>query len=83
MFQAKLLVVDDDRNLLEIIKMRLESLKYEVTAVRSEDEARQAVAIMLPLRKSFMEETSFVGNLDAQCTGWLQARKRDGFVADP
>jgi len=43
MSQAKLLVVDDDRNLLEIIKMRLESLDYEVTAVRDEEEAKQAV----------------------------------------
>ena len=44
MSRAKLLVVDDDRNLLEIIRMRLESLDYEVTAVRDEEEARQAVA---------------------------------------
>jgi two-component system response regulator GlrR len=43
MSRAKLLVVDDDRNLLEIIKMRLESLEYEVVAVRDEEEARQAV----------------------------------------
>ena len=43
MSRAKLLVVDDDRNLLEIIRMRLESLEYEVTAVRDEEEARQAV----------------------------------------
>jgi two-component system response regulator GlrR len=43
MARAKLLVVDDDRNLLEIIKMRLESLEYEVTAVQDEDEARKAV----------------------------------------
>lgn len=44
---AKLLVVDDDRNLLKIIAMRLESLKYEVTAVRTGDEAKQAVAAQL------------------------------------
>ena len=43
MSRAKLLVVDDDRNLLEIIRMRLESLEYEVTAVRDEEQARQAV----------------------------------------
>jgi two-component system response regulator GlrR len=43
MTRAKLLVVDDDRNLLEIIRMRLESLNYEVTAVREEEEAKQAV----------------------------------------
>jgi two-component system response regulator GlrR len=40
---GKLLIIDDNRNLLELIKMRLESLHYEVTAVREEDEARQAV----------------------------------------
>jgi two-component system, NtrC family, response regulator GlrR len=44
MSQSKLLVVDDDRNLLKIIAMRLESLGYEVTAVQSEDEARSAVS---------------------------------------
>ncbi len=43
MARAKLLVVDDDRNLLEIIKMRLESLEYDVTAVQNEEEAKQAV----------------------------------------
>ncbi len=43
MSQAKLLVVDDDRNLLEIIKMRFESLDYEVTAVRDEEEAKKSV----------------------------------------
>ncbi|MHB8809533.1 MAG: sigma-54-dependent transcriptional regulator [Desulfobulbaceae bacterium] len=43
MARARLLVVDDDRNLLEIIKMRLESLDYEVTAVRDEEDAKQAV----------------------------------------
>ncbi len=45
--QANLLVVDDDRNLLEIIKMRLESLDYEVTAVRDEEEAKQIVAMQV------------------------------------
>lgn len=43
MARAKLLVVDDDRNLLEIIRMRLESLEYEVTAVRDEEKAKEAV----------------------------------------
>ena len=43
MARAKLLVVDDDRNLLEIIRMRLESLEYEVTAVQEEDDAKEAV----------------------------------------
>ena len=41
MARAKLLVVDDDRNLLEIIKMRLESMDYEVIAVRDEEAAKQ------------------------------------------
>jgi two-component system, NtrC family, response regulator GlrR len=40
---AKLLVIDDDRNLLRIITMRLESLNYEVTAVQGEEEAKKAV----------------------------------------
>ena len=35
--------MDDDRNLLKIITMRLESLNYEVTAARDEEEARQVV----------------------------------------
>jgi two-component system response regulator GlrR len=41
---GKLLVVDDDRNLLKIITMRLESLDYAVTAAQNEEEAKQAVA---------------------------------------
>ncbi len=41
---GKLLVVDDDRNLLKIITMRLESLGYEVTAAQNEEEAKQAVS---------------------------------------
>jgi two-component system, NtrC family, response regulator GlrR len=40
---GKLLVVDDDRNLLKIIAMRLESLDYKVTAAQNEEEAKQAV----------------------------------------
>ncbi len=40
---GKLLIVDDDRNLLELIKMRLESLDYEVTAAQDEEEAKQSV----------------------------------------
>jgi two-component system response regulator GlrR len=43
MSSGKLLIVDDDRNLLELIKMRLESLDYEITAVQNEEEAKQAV----------------------------------------
>lgn len=41
MSRGKLLVIDDDRNLLKIIAMRLESLGYEVTAVLNENEAKQ------------------------------------------
>jgi two-component system response regulator GlrR len=40
---GKLLIVDDDKNLLELIKMRLESSDYEVTAAQDEEEAKQAV----------------------------------------
>ncbi len=40
MGSAKLLVVDDDRNLLELMKMRLESSGFDVTAARDEAEAR-------------------------------------------
>jgi two-component system response regulator GlrR len=41
--KGKLLVVDDDRNLLKIIAMRLESLDYEVTVARNDREAQEAV----------------------------------------
>ncbi|HEX9080271.1 MAG TPA: sigma-54 dependent transcriptional regulator [Desulfuromonadaceae bacterium] len=44
MSRGKLLAVDDDGNLLKIITMRLESLDYEVTAARNEEEAKQAAA---------------------------------------
>lgn len=40
---AKILAVDDDKNLLEIIKMRLESSGYEVITATHEAEAIQAV----------------------------------------
>ena len=40
---GKILVVDDDSNLLEIIKMRLESSDYEVTTVLEEEDALKAV----------------------------------------
>jgi two-component system response regulator GlrR len=36
---AKILVVDDDRNLLEVIKTRLESKQYDVITVSEEDKA--------------------------------------------
>jgi len=40
---GKILVVDDDRNLLELLKMRLESANYEVTTAAKEEEAIEAV----------------------------------------
>ncbi|MHA1941919.1 MAG: sigma-54-dependent transcriptional regulator [Candidatus Hodarchaeales archaeon] len=36
---GKILVIDDDRNLLEVIRMRLESENYEVTTTLNEEEA--------------------------------------------
>ncbi len=42
MDKAKVLIVDDDRNLLELMKMRLESAGYEPCAFEREDEARLA-----------------------------------------
>jgi two-component system response regulator GlrR len=44
MSAEKILIVDDDRNLLEVLKMRLESLHYDVTAVLKEGEAKKAMA---------------------------------------
>ncbi len=38
-----LLIVDDDRNLLELMKMRLESSGYTVTAAPDEEEAKKTV----------------------------------------
>ena len=40
---AKILAVDDDKNLLEIIKMRLESSDYEVITAMNEADAITAV----------------------------------------
>jgi len=40
---GKILVVDDDRNLLEIIQMRLESSGYEVTTTLHEEEAKKKI----------------------------------------
>ena len=40
---GKILVVDDDVNLLELIKMRLESADYDVIAAREEERALAAV----------------------------------------
>ncbi len=42
--QRKLLIVDDDLNLLELMKIRLESSGYTVTAAADEDEAKTAAA---------------------------------------
>ncbi|MBI5665926.1 MAG: sigma-54-dependent Fis family transcriptional regulator [Nitrospirae bacterium] len=39
----KILVVDDDSNLLEVIRMRLESARYDVVTARSEEEALNAL----------------------------------------
>jgi two-component system response regulator GlrR len=44
MKSGKLLVVDDDRNLLELMKMRLEASGFDVAAARDEDEARSLLS---------------------------------------
>ena len=44
MTPAKILIVDDDRNLLGLIKMRLESSGYAVMTALTEQEAKAAVA---------------------------------------
>ena len=41
---GKILLVDDDKNLIELIKIRLESANYEVTAVLKEEEAIESAA---------------------------------------
>jgi two-component system response regulator GlrR len=41
---GKLLIVDDDRNLLELIRMRLESSGFDVVTALREDDARAAAA---------------------------------------
>ncbi|HXV81998.1 MAG TPA: response regulator, partial [Candidatus Binatia bacterium] len=43
MASGKILVVDDDANLLELVKMRLESAGYEVTAMLEGGEALAAI----------------------------------------
>jgi DNA-binding NtrC family response regulator len=43
MSPTKILVVDDDRNLVELLKMTLESADYEATAVLNEKDAIGAV----------------------------------------
>jgi two-component system response regulator GlrR len=43
MSSGKILLVDDDRNLIELIQIRLESADYEVTGAVKEEEAIEAV----------------------------------------
>ena len=43
MTSGKVLVVDDDRNLLELLRMRLESANYEVVTAPNEEDAIKAV----------------------------------------
>jgi two-component system response regulator GlrR len=43
MASGKILVVDDDQNLLELVKMRLESESYEITTASREEDAIEAV----------------------------------------
>ena len=40
---GKILVVDDDKNLVELVKMRLESANYEVATALKEEDALEAV----------------------------------------
>jgi len=44
MAQTKILVVDDDRNLLDLIHMRLEASGYDVVAVDHENKAKEVAA---------------------------------------
>lgn len=43
MMHGKILVVDDDRNLLELARMRLESASYEVSTALTEEQAVETV----------------------------------------
>jgi two-component system response regulator GlrR len=43
MLHGKIMVVDDDRNLLELARMRLESANYEVATALTEEQAVEAV----------------------------------------
>jgi len=43
MGKGNILVVDDDSNLLEVIRMRLESAKYDVVTAQREEEALHAL----------------------------------------
>ncbi len=44
MAKTKILVVDDDRNLLDLICMRLEASGYDVFAVDHENRAKEAAS---------------------------------------
>ncbi|MGQ3684492.1 MAG: sigma-54-dependent transcriptional regulator [Candidatus Loosdrechtia sp.] len=44
MLKEKILVIDDDINILEVIQMRLRSLGYEVTIARNGNEAKAALS---------------------------------------
>ncbi len=63
MAKPKILVVDDDRNLLNLIQMRLEASGYNVTAVDHENKAKTVIT----------EETIDVAVIDLQL-----ATKQDG-----
>jgi two-component system response regulator GlrR len=43
MHSAKILLVDDDRNFVDLVKMRLESANYKVTTALNEEEATKVV----------------------------------------
>jgi two-component system response regulator GlrR len=43
MHSGKILLVDDDRNFIDLVKMRLESTNYKVTTALNEEEATEAV----------------------------------------
>ena len=48
MASGKILVVDDDRNLIEVLKVRVESAGYEVTTAITEEEAIEATKSQPP-----------------------------------
>ena len=43
MAEGRILVVDDDRNILELMKIRLESADYSVATAADEDDAFQMI----------------------------------------
>lgn len=68
---GKILVVDDDPNLVELVKMRLESADYEVTAILDEKTANEALKsqvfdlCLLDLRLSDRDGISLMEELHA------------------